>query len=115
MTTLSIHPEYCAQIRDGVKRFEYRSWPTDHRGPLLIASTTRPPHPGCPCSSAVVIVDVTDCQPHRGGFAWSLANPTPIPEPVRIRGQLNLYQFTHPVVEKALQAHLAKSKRHARL
>lgn len=39
METLSVRQPYATLIVAGVKETEYRSWPTKHRGPLLIHST----------------------------------------------------------------------------
>lgn len=41
LKTLSIHQPYATLIVYGIKRFEFRSWSTDYRGPLLIHASQK--------------------------------------------------------------------------
>lgn len=41
MKALSLYPENAAAVAWGDKLVEYRSWKTDHRGPLLICAGAR--------------------------------------------------------------------------
>jgi len=43
MYALTIHQPYASMIAAGIKRVEYRSWRTHHRGPLLIHAATKKP------------------------------------------------------------------------
>jgi hypothetical protein len=108
LRAISIRPEFAGRIRDGKKKIEYRSWPTSHRGPLLIVSSLRPPHRSCPSGQAVCIVNLTDCVHNvkEDDYEWKLASATPI-APFPVKGQLRLYDVKHA----SLRASLRKMKR----
>ena len=106
MKALSVKSVYAEQIADGEKTIELRSYPINHRGPLLICSTQ-------PAGVMVCIVEVVDCRPFRpqdaqaalskyrpGLFAWVLANPRRV-MPAPVRGQQSIYHIDdsliHPV------------------
>jgi len=91
----------------GLKTTEYRSWPTAYRGPLFIHAAARPADP---CDMAAFpalfhsldparltygavlgVVELADCRPHGGGWAWVLASPRPLAVPFRCRGALGLW------------------------
>lgn len=96
MKALSIQPRYVRQIIDGVKTAEYRSWPTKHRGDLLIATCKKPECDGIPAGHAVCIVEITDCQPDgEGGYAWSIDNVRTI-TPFAVTGKRGFYQVQYP-------------------
>jgi hypothetical protein len=91
MKTLSIHGNYILDILAGRKTQEFRSWKTNHRGPLLLASTVntqaRPTLPGY----LLAVVDVVSIEGGPGDYAWNLENPRAI-TPVKNKGQLQLYE-----------------------
>lgn len=90
MKALSIHPEYAAEILEGVKTEEYRTWSTNYRGDLLICSTAKKT-PGCISGHAICIVELTDIeQLEDGTYAWQLTNIRWI-KPFPVRGQQRLY------------------------
>lgn len=96
MRAISIKQPYVAQILGGVKREEYRSWPTRHRGDLLIVSSAQPQIGDLPCGQALAIVSVVDCRRTETGYAWTLDNVRPI-IPFPVRGQLGFYDVQVPI------------------
>jgi hypothetical protein len=103
----------------GIKRLENRSWPTSHRGPIIIHAgkskawlgreggllPDRPADADLVYGAAIGIVDVVDCVPvdrvagdpfASGPWCWVLANPRPLPAPVYVRGKLGLWRLDLP-------------------
>jgi hypothetical protein len=91
MKTLSIHGNYILDILAGRKTEEYRSWKTNHRGALLLASTVntkeKPTVPG----HLLAVVDIVDVTGTDGDYAWQIENVRAI-TPVPNKGQLQLYE-----------------------
>lgn len=89
MKALMIKPEYVAEIISGDKKVEYRSWPTNYRGDILIGCTATRTTRGY----LAAVVEITDCRYDKcyGVYAWSLRNVRCI-EPMPIRGQLRLFE-----------------------
>lgn len=129
MIALSVHQPFAEWIASGRKTIEVRSWPTPHRGELLIVSTKAyrllgPDGNPLPSGVAVALVDVLDCRRltardseaacvPTGGWAFGLilSNPRRV-APVPIRGAQKLYgvpweellgrwQAAHPPVSAA--------------
>src|SRR5438045_3194340 len=95
MLALTIREPFVFEIFEGIKVMEYRTWPTDHRGPLAIhASVSKASlvkgwrnividDDGTKASERFVFgvlvgfVDVTGCtwDAEAGCYAWHLANP----------------------------------------
>ena len=82
MKALSVRQPWATLMPEGIKTIELRSWPTDHRGELLICATSTPRdffwkdpeegvtrllHAGC----MIGIVEVLDCRPMRKADAWA--------------------------------------------
>lgn len=115
MKALSVRQPYANTIAAGDKTVEVRSWPTRHRGPLLICASARR-HGSDPVGCAICVVDVVDCRPltrddlHAaqcddldgddldGLYALVLASPHPVPH-VRVRGRLGIWTVPDDVVE----------------
>jgi hypothetical protein len=119
------------------KNIENRSWPTHHRGPLLIhAGTRRLPNPremlaeymnrapseeslrDLPCGCIVGVVDLVDCVRNskskwadREQWHWVLQKPRPL-NPVKCKGRLGLW-MPSPGILRALPNSLHKGKRPA--
>lgn len=94
MIALSIKQPYAEQIARGDKVHEFRSWPTKHRGPLLVVAsraTDAPGYAGEPRGVAVCVVEVTRCFA-RGdrAYAWALANPRRV-SPIAVKGSAAFY------------------------
>jgi hypothetical protein len=109
---ITIRQPWAQLIIDGHKEIENRSWPTKHRGALVIhAGLGRDrealarfghllPDP-LPAGVALGTVDLVDCQldgytdasehAEPGFFHWLLTDPEPFPEPIPIRGRLGLW------------------------
>jgi hypothetical protein len=96
MKSLSVKPQYVRQMLAGQKTIELRSWPTKHRGPLLICATQPDGHARC-------VAEVLDCRPFAesdaraacslwrpGLYAWVLGSVREI-VPFRVRGMLSLF------------------------
>ena len=89
MLCLMIRPKYVADILEGIKTIEYRSWNTNYRGDFFI---------GC-CSTAftrgylAAVAELTDCKHSEQDhiYKWYLSNVRII-KPVYIRGQLRLFE-----------------------
>ncbi len=114
---VTIKPHWAWLIIHGPKRIENRSWPTNHRGRLLIHASKRLPsvkqyaalraeYPELPerselvCGAVIGSVNVVDCVPlarvRKDRFAigpkcWKLSDPKPLARPVSMRGKLMLY------------------------
>lgn len=101
---LSIRQPWASMIASGEKTIETRTWPTKHRGPLLILSTKAPTGQG-PTGCALALVTVTGCRRFLesdvhaaccdwdpGKFAWLLADIRPI-HPVPARGAQWLFRI----------------------
>lgn len=113
---LTIRQPWAWAIVFGGKEIENRSWPTKHRGPLLIHAgmafeacgyevvrqlATRPPPPASELAHGAIIgaVDLVDCVrdststwASSGGWHWCLSNPQPLAQPVRCPGKLGLWR-----------------------
>jgi len=122
MKAISLHQPWASLVGMGLKTWETRSWPTNHRGPLLICATklvdlyaigtlmpVRGVHP--PHGIAIAVVDVIDCVPteslnlatlgeaarygdfRRGRWAWKLECPCSIEaRNLPIRGRQGLFR-----------------------
>lgn len=105
MKAISIRQPWANMIRTGEKTIETRTWSTEFRGDLLIASSKRPNiHPA---GYALAIARLVDCRPMRkedeaaacceiypGAFAWVLDDLRPI-TPFPVRGQLGLFDVAY--------------------
>lgn len=91
---LSIRQPFVERILTGEKRAEYRSWSTNHRGPLLIhasKSTAEPGHKGLPLGCIVGLVEVTHVFCRGDYYAWILKNPVRFKTPVPFTGKVGLF------------------------
>lgn len=114
MKAITLWQPWASAIFSGSKLYETRSWPTAHRGPLLI-------HAGkkidmvfatgcgfvCPCGYILGAVDVVDCVSAEtvpenerawgdftpGRWAWKLANPRALREPIRATGKQGIWSI----------------------
>lgn len=109
---ISILPEYAADIFDGLKTIEWRSWKTDYRGDLLICASSRKLK-GCISGYALCMVELFDVVPFTrkhlngalmdnvpdpAGYAWLLKNVRLI-KPFPHKGKLHLYDVDASLVE----------------
>ena len=109
---ISILPEYAADIFDGLKTIEWRSWKTDYRGDLLICASSRKLK-GCISGYALCMVELFDVVPFTrkhlsgalmdsvpdpAGYAWLLKNVRLI-KPFPYKGKLHLYDVDASLVE----------------
>lgn len=113
---LTIRQPWAWAIIHGGKDVENRSWPTHHRGPLLIHAgtafeadgyetveqlATRAVPPAAEFTHAAIIgvVDLVDCVRNSpsawavaGAWHWCLYNPRPFDHVVPCRGKLGLWR-----------------------
>ena len=114
MKALSVKQPFAYLLGDGLKSLEVRSWPTEHRGELLICASASPKnffwhdetskverllHAGC----MIAVVNVMDCRPMtkgdaeaacspfvKGAFVWA-TEPVRWCRPVPVIGRLQLF------------------------
>ena len=125
MKALSIKQPWAWAIADGFKTIETRTWPTNHRGELLIVASLKPdkamldwflsqtPHieSQIEYGKAIAVVDLVDCRlmtdadadaalcdVYKGMWSWVFENVRPI-EPFPVRGQLGLYEVEYEFEE----------------
>lgn len=121
LKALTIRFPYAALLVSGLKTIECRSWPTSHRGPLLIhagKSKRALPEEFAPLLDRIPpdilaargvclgMVDLVDCRPARpddrtamligaapakGDYAWVVANPRVFDRRPKAKGRLNLW------------------------
>lgn len=105
MIALSVNLPYAAKIAEKKKTIETRTWATNHRGPLLICATKKPPGPNAGNALCIVdLVDVRSMSPYDATaaciaydpnlFAWIFNNIRQI-IPFPVRGQQRLFNI-HP-------------------
>ena len=103
ISAISLHQPWASMIASGSKTIETRTWPTNHRGDLLIVSTKKPVTPGFLCGYALCIVKVVACRKMLVSdeadarvkwrddlWAWVLTDLRQI-EPFRMRGHQGIY------------------------
>ena len=124
MKALVIRQPWAALIVAGYKDIENRSWPTRHRGPLLIQSSQRTPpreleegiefaarqgivvEPQTLQYGGIIgMVDVMDCVSESdspwffGPIGWRLKNPRPLPF-LPHTGRLGLFDVSEDVLRR---------------
>lgn len=105
MKAISVQNPWAHFITTGEKSIEVRSWNTEHRGDLLICSSSAPKIPGMISGCAVCIVSLDDVTPFKRkhleaacmdempepkSYAWHLSNVRLI-KPFPVKGKLNFY------------------------
>lgn len=106
MKAISLKQPYANWVASGKKTIETRTWPTKHRGPLLIVSSKSPNIE--PAGYALAIVNVVDCRPmtkadnaaaciklYPGAYAWILKDIRKI-APFPVKGTLGVYNVDVP-------------------
>lgn len=97
MLALSVKQPFASEISRGVKRREYRTWKTGHRGDLLIVASRAPVIEGLPAGAAVCVVELVNVTGHDGAYVWHLRNPRPV-APVAVRGYAALYRVADDLI-----------------
>ena len=110
MKALSLRQPWANLIACGKKTIETRTWATDFRGELLIASSKKPSID--PAGCAVAVARLVECRPmtladeraamcevYKNAVAWILRDIRPI-RPFPVTGQLGLFDI--PVEASAL-------------
>ncbi len=122
---LTVCQPHVEAIFAGCKKIEYRTWSTNHRGPLLIHAATRRPKAGdwneyptlnpgpVPLGAIVGVVDLTDCEPVEFGgggdeveteYRWHLASPRRFRQPIPFAGRLRIFEVPDTLVKEQLIA-----------
>ena len=91
MKAISIEAEAVARILNGTKRFEYRTWPTKHRGKIALHVKSLA---GVYRGYISAVADLVDCKKIDGGYAFELQNVRAI-VPVVHRGQQRIFNIPH--------------------
>ncbi|MBB1063658.1 ASCH domain-containing protein [Limosilactobacillus fastidiosus] len=108
MKALSIRSDYAAEIMNGTKTEEYRTWSTKHRGELLICNTAKKIHGFVP-GYALCVVRITDIEQREDDegryYAWKIApftrNGSYWIEPLPIKGRLGLFNVDDRLIKRA--------------
>jgi hypothetical protein len=103
MKAISLKQPWANMIANGQKTIETRTWPTKHRGEILIVSSKKPAID--PAGCAVGILTIVDCRPmtkddeeaaccelYPGAWAWVLANVRKLAKPFPVKGTLGIYE-----------------------
>ena len=80
MKALSIKEPYISEIISGEKTMEYRSWPTKHRGDLLLCGSASPK--GDYAGVAACVVEITgrsSSATARSAGSWRMSGPSSSP------------------------------------
>lgn len=128
MKVLSVNQPYGSLLCLGIKDIENRTWPTNHRGRLLIHATAGPMRKDLtpdqisaigmsvpqeyeyPFSAIIGSVEVVDCVMNhpsvwaeKGVYNWVVRNPILFKEPIgNIKGRLGLWN--HEITEEEYQS-----------
>lgn len=108
MKALSIRSDYVADIMNGTKTEEYRSWSTHHRGELLICNTAKKIRGFVP-GYALCVVKITGIEKRQSKngtyYAWKIApfieNGSYWIKPIKVKGQLRLFNVDDRLIERA--------------
>ncbi len=103
MKCISIKQPWANMIASGQKTIETRTWPTNYRGEIAIASSKTPKIE--PAGCVIALATLVDCRPmterdenaaccdvYLGAWAWVLEGIKKI-EPIKVRGQLGIYNI----------------------
>jgi predicted transcriptional regulator len=98
MKAISIKQPYANAIVNGSKTVEFRSWRTNYRGPLVIASSQSPKIK--PWGCAIGIVDLVDITHNGHEYEWILENPKKLASPIPRKGRLSIYDLPPDITRK---------------
>jgi len=103
MKCLSVKQPWANLIANGEKGIETRTWSTEYRGPLAIASSKEPYL--YPAGCVVCVCELVDCRPmakadekvacckiYDGAWAWVLKDVKKI-HPRKVRGRQRMYDI----------------------
>ena len=116
MKAISLKQPWANLVIDGKKTLETRIWQTYYRGELVICSSSKPDlatvHPNedrNPMGYALGTVELIDivkmninhekdamCKLYKGAYAWILKNPRKFKTPIKVKGQLNIFDIEIP-------------------
>ena len=119
LRAISIRQPFAELIVQGIKDVENRTWPTAHRGRLLIQASSQVDASAMkdygyaaaslPRGALVGVVDLADCTRQRGSpwhlpghEGWYLANPRRFSRPVPFSGKLGFFKVPAQRVRRAL-------------
>lgn len=117
MKAISIQQPWAHLILCDEKKYEYRSWSTEHRGDLLICSSANPKIEDTIPGHALCVVNITDViqvtkknykefdlddPPARGEklYAWKIEDVRAI-HPFSVKGKLNFYYVDDALIQYA--------------
>ncbi|MFD1394178.1 ASCH domain-containing protein [Lacticaseibacillus jixianensis] len=98
MKALSIRADYAWQILIGEKTSEYRSWPTKHRGDLLICSTAQRIAGTIP-GHALCVVQIVDCiKLGPNSYEWKIGDGGFYIRPFPVKGKQRLFNIEDDLI-----------------
>ena len=97
MLCLSIRQPYIGQIVNGQKTCEIRSWPTNHRGPLLLHCSKGGTGTGLQRGAVVALADVVGCREVDGLYEWDLRDVRRV-DPVPWRGNARFFRVPDTLI-----------------
>lgn len=113
MKAISIRNPWATEILNGQKKYEFRTWSTSYRGPLLICSSANPKIKGTISGHALVVATLKNIflitnknyrdfslyrAPAEKCYAWQLTDLKFI-KPFTVRGKLSLYDVADDLIE----------------
>ena len=122
MKALTVRQPWAHAVLYLGKTIENRTWPTAHRGPLLIHAARRKAGPASPewveglASNAILgVVELADClrddppgaDPDEASYHWVLTDPRAFASPLPYIGREGLFQVADAAVAGALALVLA--------
>lgn len=123
MKVITLKQPWATLVAEGIKKYEFRSWKTNHRGKLLIHAgigidkevMEKVKHLGLkfPSRKIIACVDLTDCllldeelnnkiinekniaygNKVRTGYAWKIDNVIKIDSDINVNGKLGLWNY----------------------
>lgn len=124
MKAISIRNPWAHEILCELKKYEYRTWSTNYRGPLLICSSATPKIEDTIPGHALVVAtleDVTlvnsknfiefdlDAPPEGKLYAWHLTDTKAI-KPFPVKGKLNFYNVDDELIEYIEEGDLSEEE-----
>lgn len=95
MLVLTVKEQYVLEILSGTKKIEYRSWPTSHRGEILLHCSKK----DAKRFGGLIVakVEILGCKYNRkeDDFEWELGKVTELKEKPQARGKLRLWSYEY--------------------
>lgn len=121
MKAITIKQPYATLIREGYKKYEFRSWKTNYRGDVLIHAgqgidskeLNKYKELDFPKSKIIAKATITDCiliKGTTGEYAWKLENVIKIDSDKEVKGKLSFWEYEDKLL---LEYPTSKTKKEA--